>query len=142
MKKALLVLGILFVLSSTGSAGTYNQVTNCSSEASTFGSLPYAVVSAEANGWPIKFNIPTSESYADGSGWISNEATGAQWFRILVKGTLNISTSGIIIDGFSQPTTESYNPYGPQIELRNSGANHYGISIQSSNCTIEGLTLP
>ena len=142
LKTLLLIAFCLLVLSLQAQAHIGIDVTNCADSVSTVGSLPWAIEQANSNGWPILFNISTSEPYAtpEGSGYVTDEATGATWFRIVLPSVQTISHSGVVIDGTTQATSESLNnPYGPEIEIRGDGGSHDGLQIDASGCTVEGL---
>ncbi|MDD5382295.1 MAG: hypothetical protein PHH60_01385 [Candidatus Margulisbacteria bacterium] len=144
MKKLIVLSSLVLLLcASQGFADTFT-VTNCASSTTEAGSLPWAVSQATTSGDIIQFNITTAEvAYAtpEGSGWVTDEATGAQWFRIVLSDRLVLNTSNIQLIGTTQPTNEVNNPYGPEIELRAPSTAGQVLIFQVSNIKVSGLII-
>jgi hypothetical protein len=119
------------------SFATTRTVTNCADSGA--GSLRQEIADASA-GDEIVFSITTlAADYSTGEvgpGLVTNEVSGAQWFRIMLATAISIS-SDISIEGSSQPTNEADNPYGPEIEIRAPGA--IAFYVNGNNNRIDHL---
>jgi parallel beta-helix repeat protein len=84
----------------------------------------------------VTFNIPTSEATFDG---------GVYYWKIMPTSPLPvIARAGVVVDGTTQPTDETYNnPLGPEIVLDGTMAGPTSGLVVSgvTHCTIEGLTI-
>src|SRR3989339_412523 len=141
----IILFALAVILSQAPLYAATHIVTNCSNEGT--GSLRQAILDAQF-GDEIVFNISTFEpgvGYSKDiftSGLVTNEVSGASWFRILLKTDIAINKNNILIKGSTQPNTESNNPYGPRIEIVSnpfySPYPHSAFNLSSSsNCTIE-----
>ena len=147
MKKILSVIFFLFILSSLSWAGHSTTVINCNDSGT--GSLRQILSEAIA-GDQITFALTTLDATSICStgetypGLVTNEATGKSWFRIIINsGMAIVGKDGIVIDGSTQPnlpTSEAYNPSGPNVELRANGSIDM-LNLNSNNLTVEGLAL-
>jgi parallel beta-helix repeat protein len=141
MKRIVLFLGpvlalLLFV--SPVFAAINNVVTNCSADPLTSGSLPWAVAQANSNGRPIDFNIPGSEPDSTGEAYPGKVTCGADiWYRIIIDSALQITNNNIVINGSTQPASNSK---GPEIEVRTNGA-YNALSLDGTAPTVEGLVI-
>ncbi|MEA3493154.1 MAG: hypothetical protein U9R38_02060 [Candidatus Margulisiibacteriota bacterium] len=139
MRKSLFLIAVCLIISSPLWAAT-QTVTNCADSGN--GSLRQAITDA-GSGDIIDFNITTIEAgISTGetySGWVTNEAADAQWFRIVLDTTLTVNTDNITIEGSSQPTDEANNPYGPEVEIRSPG--NIAIAVSGSGVKIDSLVV-
>ena len=115
-------------------ATTYT-VTNCADSGA--GSLRQAITDANTNAGidTISFNIPTTEATTE---------AGATFWRIKPSSNLPAITGTVIIDGTTQPTSETYNnPYGPEIMLdgANVGGSPKGLYITTNECVVKSLII-
>jgi len=107
---------------------------------SGLGSLRQAILDANADPGPdiIEFNIDVSDPNYIGMGsW--------GYWRIRPSSplpSLTANAEGSIISGESQTANRgNTNPYGPEIVIDGSLAGGNGISLQTNNCKISGLTI-
>ena len=100
------------------------------------GSLRECINKANANaGTTISFSIPGPGNQSSG---------GDSWWRISPTSALpTITANGTIIDGTTQTTNQgNTNSLGPEIEIySNSSPAFSGLTINSANNTIKGLTI-
>jgi hypothetical protein len=144
MKKALLVLGLLLLLSSQGLAATTYFVRNGNDSGTD--SLRAALTTL-ADGDSIVFLMTTAEAgYSTGEaypGLVTTEAGSNTWFRIIVNSGLpTITANNVWVKGSTQ-AGEANNTLGPEIEVRSNSTSYIDIFtiFNANNVTLEGMAI-